>query len=132
VLLHRLVKQTLQSAYQDQWWRKGIPESTRKNCQSRKEEDEIPLDEPYRYTTLIDLKSIIENDWRVFSVALPKALAAKKPDTLDRLKRLNDIRKKVMHPVKEISEYENDYRFSRELLADLDDQLWRIGDVQPR
>jgi hypothetical protein len=37
-----------------------------------------------------------------------------------------------MHPVKKISEYENDYRFGRELLADLDDQLWRIGDVQPR
>jgi Swt1-like HEPN len=131
VLLHRLVRQTLQTAYGDHWWRKGIPESTRKNCQNRKEEDEMPLDDPYRYTTLTDLKSIIENDWRVFSIALPKALAAKKPETLHRLKRLNDIRKKVMHPVKEISEYENDYRFARELLANLDDPLWRVDDAQP-
>jgi hypothetical protein len=36
-----------------------------------------------------------------------------------------------MHPVKEISEYENDYRFARELLANLDDPLWRVDDVQP-
>jgi hypothetical protein len=32
--------------------------------------------------------------------------------------RLNGIRNKVMHPVKVIIEYEDDYRFARSLLAE--------------
>jgi hypothetical protein len=45
----------------------------------------------------------------------------KKSDTLQRLQRINGIRNKVMHPVKVIVEYEDDYRFARKLLADLED-----------
>jgi len=131
VLVHRLVKQTLKVAYGDRWWREGVPEAARKNCQLRREEDKTPLDDPYRYTTFIELKSIIENNWRVFSVALPKALTANKPDTLQRFQRVNGIRNQVMHPVKEINELENDYRFARKFLGDFDNSLWRIDDVQP-
>jgi hypothetical protein len=131
VLLHRLVMQTLKAAYRDRWWREGVPEPSRKNCQIRKEEDKTPFDDRYRYTTFIDLKSIIENDWRVFSTALPLALAKNKPDTLQTLQRVNSIRNQVMHPVKQIMEYENDYRFARKSLADFSEPLWRIGDVQP-
>jgi hypothetical protein len=131
VLLHGLVKKTLEVGYGDRWWRKGIPEPTRKKCQLRKEEDMTPLDEPYHYTNFIDLKSIIETDWRLFSIALPKALATNKPNTLQRLQRVNAIRNQIMHPVKEISGYENDYRFARKFLADFDHQLWRVSDVQP-
>jgi hypothetical protein len=101
-LVHHLIKQTLETAYADRWWREGIQEQTRKNCQSRKEEDKTPLDGPYRYTTFIELKSVIENDWRLFSVALPKALAADKANTLQMHQRMNSIPNHVMHPVKEI------------------------------
>jgi hypothetical protein len=66
--------------------------------------------------------SIIDNNWRVFSKALPKALAVNKLDTLQRLQRINAIRNKVMHPVKEIVEYEDDYRFARKLLSNLEDK----------
>jgi hypothetical protein len=118
VRLHNLVRQTLKSAHGDRWWREGIPEPTRKQCQLRKEEDPTPLDEPYHYTTFVDLKSIIEKNWSVFLVALPKALTGNKQDSLKRLQTLNDIRNRVMHPVKAITEYENDYRFARTLLAD--------------
>lgn len=113
VRLHSLVKQTLKSAHGDRWWREGIPEPTRKQCQLRKEEDTTPLDEPYHYTTFVDLKSIIDKNWSVFLVALPKALAANKQDSLQRLQRLNEIRNRVMHPVKGMMEYESDYRFVR-------------------
>jgi len=130
VLLHRLVKQTLQAAHGDRWWRDGIPEPVRKNCQSRKEEDETPLEDPYRYTTFIELKSIIECNWSVFSVALPKALAANKPETQKRLQRLNNLRKQVMHPVKEISEYDASYRFARSCLSDFEHLRWRIDQAQ--
>jgi hypothetical protein len=116
--LHRLVRQTLETEYGSRWWREGIPEPTRKNCQGRREEDSSPLDDAYYYTTFIELKSIIDNNWRVFSKVLPKALAVNKPDTLQKLQRINGIRNKVMHPVKVIIEYEDDYRFARSLLAE--------------
>lgn len=118
VLLHRLVLQTLKSNLGERWWRDGFPEATRKNCQIRREEDN-PQDEPYYYTTLIELKSIIDGNWRIFSTALPKSLAANKQDTLQKLQRANGIRNRVMHPVKPISAYEEDFRFLRKLLADL-------------
>jgi hypothetical protein len=123
VLLHRLVMETLQSAFGQRWWRDGIPEATRKSCQSRREEDNSPLDEPYHYTTFIELKSIIDSNWRVFSNALPKALTTNKQDFLQRLQRANGVRNHVMHPVKPISTYEDDYRFVRKLLADFTSKL---------
>jgi len=86
------------------------------------QEDSSPLDDAYYYTTFIELKSVIDNNWRIFSKALPKTLAVNKQDTLQRLQRLSGIRNKVMHPVKAIIEYEDDYRFARKLLADLDDK----------
>jgi hypothetical protein len=119
ILVHRFVKRTLESAYKDRWWREGIPEQIRKNCQNRKEEDTAPLDDPYSYMTLIDLKSIIDRNWRSFSAALPKALATNKQDTLETLQRINNIRNRVMHPVKIMTEYEDDHRFARKFLADV-------------
>ncbi len=130
ILLHRLIKQTLKTAYEDRWWRKGIPESARKQCQIRREEDEAPIDDQYSYTTFIELKSTIESNWRLFSVALPKAFAADKPDTLQKLQRVNGIRNKVMHPVKEMNKYEDDYRFARKILADFAQSHWRIDEVR--
>jgi hypothetical protein len=35
-----------------------------------------------------------------------------------------------MHLVKEMSDYESDFRFARELLLAFDDELWRISDLQ--
>ena len=119
VSLHRLVKQTLEAEYGSRWWREEIPEPTRKNCQGRKEEDSSPLDDPYYYTTFIELESIIDNNWRVSRRLLARTLAVNKPDTLQKLQRINGIRNKVMHPVKVIIQYEDDYRFCRSLLTEL-------------
>jgi hypothetical protein len=47
LLLHRLVRQTLETNLTKQWWQKGIPENIRKQCQIKKEEDLNPLDDPY-------------------------------------------------------------------------------------
>jgi len=66
-------------------------------------------------TTFIELKSIIDNNWRVFSKALPRTLAVNKLDTLQKFQRINGIRNRV----KVIIEYEDDYRFARSLLAEL-------------
>jgi hypothetical protein len=119
IILHRFVKRTLVSTFEDRWWREGIPEQIRKNCQIRKEEDLTPLEDPYYYTTFIDLKLIIDKNWRSFSAVLPKALSTNKQDTLENLQRVNSIRNRVMHPVKIMSEYGDDHRFARKFLADL-------------
>jgi hypothetical protein len=120
VRLHSLIMHTLKSVHGDRWWREGIPEPTRKQCQLRKEEDSTPLEEPYHYTTFVDLKSIIEKNWSVFLDVLPKALAINKQESLKKFQRLNEIRNRVMHPVKPIIEHESDYRFARQLLSAFD------------
>jgi hypothetical protein len=113
LLLHRFVRQTLEA----EWWQKGVPEATRKSCQIKREEDSNPLDDPYHYTTIIDLKSIIDKNWLIFAAALPKPLASNKQDLLQKLLGLNEVRNRVMHPVKPIMAYEDDYKFVRKLLA---------------
>ncbi len=74
---------------------------------------------PYHYTTFIDLKAIIDKKWAEFSGVLPKALVTNKQETLQKLQLINDIRNRVMHPVKIMSEYEDDYRFVRKILEEL-------------
>ena len=118
VLLHAFVKETLAKTYLDRWWQEGIPLPIRQSCQNRREEDSTPL-EPYHYTTFIDLKRIIDNKWPVFVKAFPDAMSKDKPRTLDTFQNLNEIRNRVMHPVKVISEYENDYRFVRTFLSNV-------------
>jgi HEPN superfamily Swt1-like protein len=128
--LHRMVRETLQARYGEDWWREGVPETIRISCQSLRERDKAPIDDPYQYTTFIDLKSIIENNWSIFSIALPKALAADKPQLLQKLQRLNTIRNQVMHPVKELGEYEGNHRFARAFNSDICETHWRIDQVQ--
>jgi hypothetical protein len=119
ILLHGFIRQTLEVAYKGGWWREGIPEQIRKSCQNRKEEDAAPLDDPYYYTTFIELKLIIDKNWRSFSASFPKALGANKQATLEALQRINSIRNRVMHPVKIMSAYQDDHHFARKFLADL-------------
>jgi hypothetical protein len=117
LLLHRLVRQTLETNLTKQWWQKGIPENIRKQCQIKKEEELNPLDDPYHYTTFIDLKLVIDKNWSISVYALPNSLRSNKQDALQKLQRLNEVRNRVMHPVKPIITYEDDYRFVRDLLA---------------
>ena len=119
ILLHSFIKQTLESAYKDRWWREGIPEQIRKSCQNRKEEDAAPLDDPYYYTTFIELKLIIDKNWRSFWAGFSKALGTNKQAILETLQRINSIRNRVMHPVKIMSAYQDDYHFARKFLANL-------------
>ena len=119
ILLHGFVKETLISVYGNNWWQNGIPMQVRKDCQIRREEDSAPINNPYHYTTFIDLKAIIDKKWAEFSAVLPKALITNKQETLQKLQRINDIRNRVMHPVKVMSEYEDDYRFVRKILEEL-------------
>lgn len=130
LLLHDLVKRVLMAVHGDDWWRKGIPERVRIECQARREQDETPVADPYQYTTFMDLKQIIEQEWPVFSKALPTKMISSKRKTLLELHRTNRIRNRVMHPVKDIGDYEEDYLFVRAFLADCDEENWRIDGEQ--
>lgn len=117
IILHRFVRRTLETEYSKEWWKKGVPEATRKSCQVRKEEDPNPIDDPYHYTTVIDLKDTIDRNWKIFAPKLPKPFGSNKQDFLREFQRFSEIRNRVMHPVKPMKAYEDDYRFIRNLLT---------------
>jgi predicted transcriptional regulator len=120
VWLHRFVQEKLESSYgRSAWWREGVPEAIRVSCQTRREGDPTPLDDPFQYTNFIDLKTIIDRNWRIFVEVLPKCMGSSKPEAMERLQMANAIRNRIMHPVKGISDYECDYRFLRSFERDL-------------
>jgi len=104
VKLHQHIKSRLQAHWgtkDDCWWVKGVPPTIRKDCAQRREDDP-ERKEPYTYTYLIDLKSILEKNWTVFELDFMRvrgAVASKK-EFLDCLGRLNEVRNRHSHPVR--------------------------------
>jgi len=120
--LHNLIHEKLMEIYGEgefEWWRKGIPISVRQNCQSRREQDEDPVEDPYCYTDLLDLWHILDKQWNVLREALPDKLKADKHILRKRLIRLNLIRNNVMHPVRGVTPCEDDFEFVRDLKEQL-------------
>lgn len=115
--LHSHIRSALEDAYgphENDWWRKEIPESIRKQCQSRREEDDAPAD-VFCYTDLLDLRTIVDKQWAVLEGTLPRDLRSVKKRLLDDLMRLNRIRRSVMHPVRFSTPTEEDFDFLRAL-----------------
>lgn len=120
--LHQLIRKGLEKEYgkgESGWWRQGIPETTRKNCQLRREEDPEPVADPYCYTELLDLENILNKQWNVLSKRLPKDVAKNKNLLLSKLGHLNTIRRNVMHPVRGVVPSEDDFEFVRDLRKSL-------------
>jgi hypothetical protein len=118
--IHRLVRVRLEHEFgpdENGWWRKGIPSSIRVKCVSRREEDDDPCEEPYAYTTLIDLGGVISKNWGLFEAEVPKDYRANRKQLESDLVRLNKIRNSVMHPVKERKWSEDDFVFARRMCA---------------
>jgi len=116
IALHDLVRATLEKLFgktESGWWRQGVPLRVRQECQGRREEDEDPVEDPFAYTTLINLKQIMEKHWAGFLDALPQHWAQNKKELLQALDRLNSIRNAVMHPVKKRQWTEDDFEFVR-------------------
>lgn len=116
--LHAMVRETLVEDFGDfelGWWRQGVPEQTRKTCQVRREEDSEPVPSPYCYTDLLDLGRIMETNWSLFSRKLPDQYASNRKALLEDLRRLNGIRRNVMHPVRGGTPTEEDFEFTLRL-----------------
>lgn len=102
--LHEYVCNILQDSYgkdEKDWWVKGIPYPIRKDCAIRRESDQ-ERDELYNYTDLIDLKSIIEKNIRLFVASFRRLREDGIPqgEFLSNLTKSNVIRRKVMHTIR--------------------------------
>lgn len=118
--LHKLIRDCLVQEFgQNEWWRSGIPENIRAECAASRERDTEPADDPYRYTTVIHLKDILDKSWACLSKRLPERVCADKRDFLSRIGKLNRIRNAVMHPVRGTNPTEEDFEFLRKLHSDL-------------
>ena len=99
--LHRFVKvQLMQELGEDEndWWMKGIPHSIRVRCVTTREDD-ASREEPYSYTNLIDLGTIISKNWRIFETCFRpfREEVKSKSDVESMICQVNEIRKKVFH-----------------------------------
>jgi hypothetical protein len=120
--LHQIIRDTLIEKYGEgemEWWRQGIPLPIRQTCQSRREEDEDPVEEPYCYTDLLDLWHILDKQWIILKDSIPDEFKGDKRSLRDKLIRLNRIRREVMHPVRGIIPSEEDFDFIREFKVQL-------------
>jgi hypothetical protein len=116
--MHAYIKTELQRGYgPDSWWRKGIPESVRRDCVLAKEADSEPQDDPYCYTTFIHLRDILDKRWGIFGKLLPHSLVADKARFLSELVRLNAIRNRIMHPARAYMPAKCDFDFVQDFAA---------------
>ncbi len=116
--LHIFIRHRLEKVLgkgESEWWVKGVPQEVRKKCAQRREEDPRRED-AYGYTDLIDLKEIIDDNWRFFNEDFQqvKGKFKDKKEFLAAFVRLNDIRKIVMHPVRSLPTGD-DFGFARHM-----------------
>jgi hypothetical protein len=112
--LHRSVRSSLEAEYgrgELGWWRKGVPDAIRASCQTKREQDDDPVLEPYNYTDLMELRDIIVKNWEVVRRKLPEDVGADRKQLGTDLARLNGLRRNVMHPVRNVIPTEEDFRF---------------------
>jgi hypothetical protein len=108
------------------WWAERIPLQVRSKCAQRHEEEKCRWPKE-AYLDLIDLKTIMSKEWRLFESHL-RAVGCKggKEKSLVWLDRLNDIRRMVGHPLKK---HRAGYKFSndeKELLAHSDELVRKL------
>lgn len=112
--LHSFIRQILEEEFgetENEWWAKGVPLQVRTECVKRRESDPL-REESYNYIDLIDLKSIVDKNWRVFEpqFKLPRDLVHTKRELLETIDHLNEIRKRIMHPTR-LTVSQDDVRF---------------------
>ena len=109
--LHRHVKQTLQASLGEDekgWWVQGVPPQIRTACAKKREEDPL-REELYIYTDLIDLMMIIDKNWEIFMPSFRQVHGSlnSKKKFLTGIAKTNEIRNRVMHPIRMIAPEED-------------------------
>jgi len=127
--LHQYIKEALMKKSSN-WWRE-LPLSIRKACAIRLEEEPDPASEPYHYTTLIDLKEILDKNWALFSKLVPPSVGKEKLQLLRGLTELNTIRNRVMHPCKGFLISGENFEFVHGFMAFLRVSEWKLTSGSP-
>lgn len=104
--LHSHISHILHVSFGDEeseWWVQGVPPGIRIDCAKRREEDPL-REESYAYTDLIDLQAILDKNWRIFesSFKLVRENVKSKREFLGGIAKTNEVRKRVMHPIRMI------------------------------
>ena len=116
IKIHGLVRSRLIKEYGlEKYVREGVPIEVRKKCAINQQEDENPVDDLFAYTTLIQLWDVIDKKWSLFEPIIPSNYSNKKKELKRDMIRLNGIRNRVMHPVKNNKWKEDDFVFVRGL-----------------
>ena len=129
VSLHSIVRHVLECEFphhDDAWWREGVPEKIRIRCATTKETEPEPISDLFAYTNLIDLKRIIDANWKVFKQAVPTAFENNKKLLMSIFDELNTLRNGVMHPIKPIDITCTTFKRVRELRFLLQRHAWRL------
>lgn len=127
--IHRMVKKLLQEHFgkdNEKWWKQAVPETVRIACVTSRERDRGNPVDPYCYTNFIHLKEIIDKNWSIFRKHLPPKESSDKRLLMQSLNRINSIRNKVMHPVRESPPTEEEFSFIHDMCSRLDVNFWRI------
>jgi len=124
---HMIVWWTLSGKYGEEWWEKIHPE-VRNKCKERKGKKSSLL-HPFNYSDLIHLSKIIRHQWDDFSIFFQEK--HNKTSFKSFFAKVNNIRNKVMHPIRELPTI-NDletvhqfYLYSKEILIKYDQFLQR-------
>jgi hypothetical protein len=111
----------------EDWWTARVPLTIRQKCAARQEEEKCRLPKE-AYLDLIDLKTIMEKEWKLFEAHLrAEGCEGGKEKSLAWLDRLNELRRMVGHPLKK---YVAGYTFSAEekdLLAKCDELALKLS-----
>jgi hypothetical protein len=102
--LHSHIKRRLQERYgtdNDSWWVEGIPLTIRQECAQRRELDR-DRQEPFNYTYLLDLKTVLDKNWSLFEPDFAKIrqLVSLKKDFLRQIEEFNVLRNRYAHPIR--------------------------------
>ena len=102
-ILRELIHCVLKKEFGDDekgWWCKGVPEKIRLSVQERREKDKERLDY-FRYLYLIELKEIIEKQWKLFQPYFNN-----REFISSKLTKVNEIRNIIFHGKRDISDEE--------------------------
>jgi hypothetical protein len=100
--LHQRVTSVLSTFLGDGWWHQGVPLPIRTKCAERREIEGEKLPRQ-GYLDLIDMKAIMEKNWTSFEAEMSSAgWSGGKAKSLAWFDKLNEIRRKVMHPAKRL------------------------------
>ena len=130
--LHGFLKQVLVGklgAGREGWWLQGVPQQVRSKCAMRSEEiGQVEVD-LWKMTDLLDLWDVMEKQWKVFGQLFRAPDTPGKRELASDFRRINEVRNRVMHPVRETPPEEDDFSFVAIMVGRLEAARRAGGDV---